>query len=412
MKVLAFPFHDWRKGEVEGIRWRDGHILETLAERADCELLLIVDRPVSLAERIATRRPTFVRGQALDELRSGRRMARLTQVRQRIVVLDTAVPDALTPAVRRRGWWFTAFTDPWTLDAIAWAVERTTGPHPAVIAWTPTVAPAIERVEPSRLVYDSLDNWLIHPLLRRHAAAAADGYQRILPRADAVIASAPASRRVLERWVPRVETIANGVDPAQFAEPRPRPEDLPAGPIVGYAGSLASRIDAELVAGTARALPEATFVFIGRIMESAAIRQMRGLPNVRIMGNRPYSRLPDYLQHFDVAWIPHAVGPGETGGDPIKLYEYWAAGRQVVTTAIDGMGRWADRVHLVQGVGDAVATVGGLLAGTTRPKPVAVPQERTWQQITDRIAALLEGGGSGGGHHLQDRRQDREPETD
>jgi glycosyltransferase involved in cell wall biosynthesis len=390
VRIAAFPFHDWRKGEVEGIRWRDGHLLETIGRDERCERLLIVDRPVSLAERLSTRRSPFVRGRTIDERRSSRRAARITEVREGIEVLDMAVPDLIGPAIRGRGWWFDIFDDRWVLESLDWAVRARLGPRPAAMAWTPTVASAIERLDPARFLFDSLDNWLIHPTLRRHATDAVGAYAALLRRADAVVASAPASREVLQRWTPDVEVIPNGVDPEAFSEPRARPGDLPPGPVVGYAGSLAARIDAQLVVDVARALPEVAFVFIGRTLDQRPVAALRNVPNIHVLGNRHYADLPSYLQHFDVAWIPHAVGQGETGGDPIKLYEYWAAGRQTVATPIDGLERWSNQLHLVRTADEAAAAIRGLLDGTRARTPTQVPATRTWRAIADRMLTLLD----------------------
>ena len=74
---------------------------------------------------------------------------------------------------------------------------------PAAIAWTPAVVGAIEHLAPHRFVYDSLDNWVTHPILRRHADRARDRLR------------APASTR---RCGPR----ASGCDPSGAAALGPR----------------------------------------------------------------------------------------------------------------------------------------------------------------------------------------------
>jgi glycosyltransferase involved in cell wall biosynthesis len=277
--------------------------------------------------------------------------------------------------------------------------------RPAIFAWTPAVAPAVAALEPQAVLFDSLDNWLIHPRLRRQARLASEAYATLLPTATAVVASAPASRDVLVRYADRVSIIPNGVDPAAFGGLHDRPLDLPPSPVVGYAGVLSSRIDAGLIAAVAAALPDVAFAFVGPVFERAAIRSIQGLPNVHLLGNRHYSQIPAYLAHFDLAWIPHAVGPGETGGDPIKLYEYWAAGREVVSTPIDGLEAWGDQVHLVRNATEAAGTIAGLLAGSIELRAAPVPPERTWDAIARRMLDLLAAGRMAGGPGLTDEAQ-------
>jgi glycosyltransferase involved in cell wall biosynthesis len=389
---VAFPYHDWRKGDIEGRRWRDAHLIDALAKLPDVQRILVVDRPVSLAERLIRRLRPWAAGRPTAERRHGRTRARITSVTEKIDVLDIHVPDLVSPVALNRGWWFRSFRDPRVLDQIRWATRETAMEQPTVFAWTPAVAPAVAAIDPGAVLFDSLDNWLIHPRLRRQAALAAEGYAALLPTATAVVASAPASQAVLNRWAARVWVIPNGVDPVAFARPTERPTDLPAGPIVGYAGVLSSRIDARLIAAVAQALPDLAFVFVGPVFERAAIQSIRRLPNVHLLGNRHYSLMPAYVQHFDLAWIPHAVGLGETGGDPIKMYEYWAAGREIVTTPIDGLAVWADRLHVVRSAREATRTITGLLAGTLDGKSAGVPPDRTWDAIATQMVRLVSSG--------------------
>jgi glycosyltransferase involved in cell wall biosynthesis len=240
-------------------------------------------------------------------------------------------------------------------------------------------------------VFDSLDNWLIHPVLRRHTADAEAAYGAILPRADHVVVSGAASARVLARWRQDIEVVPNGVDPAVFRSDAPRPVDMPASPVVGYAGKLADRIDDELVAAAADALPAVQFVFVGPILDASAVRAMRRRTNVQLLGDRPYDQLPAYMRAFDVAWIPHRVGEGETGGDPIKLYEYWAADRQVVSTRIDGSAAWEPQAHLVSDSKEAAAAISGILEGSLPSLPTTIPPGRTWDEIAARLLGDVAG---------------------
>jgi teichuronic acid biosynthesis glycosyltransferase TuaH len=391
VKILAFPYHDWRKGQVEGMRWRDGHLLEVLGAHPEVAELLVVDRPVSRVERLLRRAAPTVGGDRIAERSAGRFGATLTRVADRTTVLDMTTPDLLAPIRRRYRWWFDIFARPEVIELVRWGSDRLLGPRPAAIVWMPTVGPPIDAVKPSRLVFDSLDNWLLHPQLRRYADAAEEGYARLLPRADAILVSAPRSRDALQRWAEDIEIVPNGVSPHQFAGTVQRPSDLPQTPIVGYAGSLGPRIDTALVVEVARQLPHVTFAFIGQALDRTTVRALQSSANVLVLGDRHYSEVPAYVRSFDVAWIPHAIGAGESGGDPIKMYEYWAAGREVVTTPIDGLDRWRELLHFARTPEEAVTTISGLLGGSLRPKQATVPEDRTWEAIAERIVGHLRG---------------------
>lgn len=387
--VVAFPFHDWRKVQREGIRTRDSHILQWLARDPRLGPLLVVDRPVSLVERVVRRRPVPVSGDLVAEASGPRWHAWLVRVIEGMYVVDMAVPGTIDVLRHPRGWWFKSGETTHVRHAIGWALGQVheDGRPLATIAWTPTAAPIVRWLRSDRLVFDSLDNWLIHPVLRRERDRASAAYQELLPAANLVTVAAPASAAALAPIRGDIEIVPNGVDPDRFLQAGPRPADLPSGPVVGYAGKLAERIDIELCVATARSLPDVSFVFAGPILDRS-VRRLAREPNVRLLGDRHPDALPALLQTFDIAWIPHRVGEGETGGDPIKLYEYWAAGRQVVTTPIDGYQGWVDRAFVITDAASAAATIRGIVDGRLS-KDVWVDPDRTWSSIATRFADAL-----------------------
>ena len=387
LRLVVFPFHDWRKAEREGIRTRDLHVIAWLRRHPDIESILVVDRPVSLAERLRHRAGWHVGGELFASSTIGGRRARLTGIDDRTAVLDQATLDLWGPVTRGRGWWFDVFQARDSTMVLDWVAQKW-GPMDACIAWLPAVAPTVLKLD-IPIVFDSLDNWLVHPAFEPWRDQSRRAYAELLPKARTVIVSAPASRDALLPWRGDIEIVPNGVDVELFKASRPRPADLPEGRLVGYIGKLARRIDARLVAETAAALPEVQFVFVGPVLEPRAIAPMRGIPNVLLLGDRHYRDVPAYVQHFDLCWIPHGVGSGETGGDPIKLYEYWAAGKDVVSTRIDGMDAWAGKLALVGSASEASDDIAGLLAGTTRLPQPEVPVERTWKAIADRLVGPL-----------------------
>src|SRR5262249_28724143 len=127
----------------------------------------------------------------------------------------------------------------------------------------------------------------------------------------------------------RAVHIGNGADVAPFGVPHPQPAEYDAipGPRVLYVGTMAEWFDYDLVAEAARRRPTQSFVLIGPA--DFARRRLPQLPNLHILGPRPWSALPGYLQHAQVGIVPFDVNNHRDlvrGVNPIKLYEYAAAG--------------------------------------------------------------------------------------
>ena len=107
-------------------------------------------------------------------------------------------------------------------------------------------------------------------------------------------------------------------------------------PIIGYYGALARWLDFDLIRYAADELSgEAQFVFIGprydREFDQSGIED---IANVHVIPPVPYRDLPAYLEKFTVATIPFVVSELTNSVSPLKLFEYMAGGKQIVTTAM------------------------------------------------------------------------------
>ena len=60
----------------------------------------------------------------------------------------------------------------------------------------------------------------------------------------------------------------------------------------------------------------------------------------------------EMVERYDIGIIPHHTGELENGGEPIKLYEYLAAGKPVVTTNIAGIDIFKDIISIVKNKND------------------------------------------------------------
>lgn len=102
-------------------------------------------------------------------------------------------------------------------------------------------------------------------------------------------------------------------------------------PVVGYFGAIADWYEIQWIKSCAMARPEWDFVLIGQTV-GADVEPLQGMPNVKLLGEQPYSSLPAFLAEFDVAVIPFIVNDLIRCTNPVKLYEYMAAGKPVVAS--------------------------------------------------------------------------------
>ena len=212
-------------------------------------------------------------------------------------------------------------------------------------------------------------------------------HQEALRSADVVVASAVDLQQELADLRPDTVLVPNGVNYRHFARPFEPPEDLAAlagRPIVGYYGALAEWVDYDLIDHAARQLPEYEFVFIGPdydgTMQNAPAFQR---PNVTWLGPRPYGELPAYLQRFSVATIPFHVNEVTHAVSPLKLFEYMAGGRPVVTPALRECARYP-AVLIASDPDDYVAQLRAAVALGDDPQYVSLlrrtARANTWEE--------------------------------
>lgn len=175
-------------------------------------------------------------------------------------------------------------------------------------------------------------------------------FEQALTKADVVSASATDLLEKITERRPDAVLCPNGVDFAHFARRAAGglpPDDLvpildKGRPIVGYYGALAEWFDYGLMAYAAKALPDHEFVLIGPDYDGTMrSRDVFTLPNVTWLGVKDYADLANYLRHFDVATIPFVVNDVTHSVSPLKLFEYMAGGRPIVTTNLRECARYS-----------------------------------------------------------------------
>ncbi len=106
-------------------------------------------------------------------------------------------------------------------------------------------------------------------------------------------------------------------------------------PIIGYYGALASWFDYKLVKEVAKLRKDWNIVLIGWDYDGSLGKSgLRNIENIHIIPSVPYEILPTYAQWFDVCTIPFVINEVTESTSPVKLFEYMALGKPIVTTAM------------------------------------------------------------------------------
>lgn len=223
-------------------------------------------------------------------------------------------------------------------------------------------------VKPSLLCYHCLDDVSVWNPKRLPLQEALEA------KADLIFAdSLPLQQRYLQKGRHAI-LLRAGVDAVRFMkaldDATPIPKDLNElpSPRIGYVGSIHTfRVDISLMIELAKARPEWSIVLIGPMEKGLKIGGH--LPsNLHFLGMRPYEDLPYYLKGLDVCLIPFLDTPAGRASNPLKLYEYLAAGRPVVSTPVPDLGDLRPFVEVACNVEEFVTTILKLLPSSRDPE--------------------------------------------
>lgn len=269
-------------------------------------------------------------------------------------------------------------------------------------SFIPSAAKYVGKLGESLVVYYCTDEWSHFSTVDRDKTIAFE--RELCQKADIVFTTAATLLESKRVYNPETHLALHGVDQAHFAraldpatELAPEMRDLPH-PVVGFVGLIQDWVDLELVRYMAERHRDWTLVLVGKSLVD--LSSIERLPNVKLLGRKPYESLPSYLKGFDVGIIPFKLNELTRNVNPIKLREYLSAGLPVVSTEmfevaryVKSQGNLANACTVVTHQEDFDAAVARALAtdsAEARRARSEAMQAETWER---KVAVL--------GEHIQ-----------
>ena len=113
-------------------------------------------------------------------------------------------------------------------------------------------------------------------------------------------------------------------------------------------------------------------------------------PRIHLLGTRPYDAIPAYLSAFSCCLVPFAITRLTEAVNPIKLREYLAAGRSVVSTPMPEVLQYGDVVSIAEGDDRFVDAVVASLTQADDERAVQRRRQRVAGESWDAVAAQIE----------------------
>jgi glycosyltransferase involved in cell wall biosynthesis len=206
--------------------------------------------------------------------------------------------------------------------------------RPVVMTTLPYVGWLIRGLPRRGLIYYCTDDYSHWPSADRETLERAE--RDLVAEADLVLAVSKALEARLQPAARRCEYFPHGVDTEHFAATRslsPAAEvaRLP-GPRIGFFGLIYEKLNFDLLTAVARKFSAGSLAMIGPTAYCPTA--FSSLPNVRLLGPKPYSRLPEYLAGLDVLLLPYVDDAMIRQSSPLKLRECLAAGTPTVSVDV------------------------------------------------------------------------------
>ena len=160
--------------------------------------------------------------------------------------------------------------------------------------------------------------------------------------------------------------------------------------MIGFIGSVHEWIDLELIAWLARERPSWTFLLVGHA--AADVSELRSLANVHLVGAQPYPTLPQWAKAFDAAIIPYRLNRQVANANPLKLREYLATGKPVVSVHNPEIAKFAQWVRIAEGREQFLRELEQALAQDSpqaAAERIAAVANQTWDSRVDNVLATV-----------------------
>lgn len=297
------------------------------------------------------------------------------------------IPFRNLPLVNYLNVWFGRFM-------VGRAVRRLGLRVPILWFVTPHTADLLGRLGERFVVYYCTDQHSSLPDIDRAEIGRMDDL--LTRRANQVFVTSPALLEPKRALNPTTVYSPHGVDVALFRKTMD-PELLVAEgarhlphPVVGFTGLVESWVDLDLLAWLATARPQWTFLIVGRV--AVDVSRLKKFPNIVFTGVQPYESLPAWTKAFDVAIIPFCQNDLVHNVNPLKLREYLASGRPVVSVPMPEVDRFAEHIGIARTSEQFLIALEQAIQSDSEEKRAArtrLVAGMTWDARVDEVVSIV-----------------------
>jgi len=258
---------------------------------------------------------------------------------------------------------------------------------PLVWTYLPNSLELARGLDPLAIVYDCVDEHSeFSGLINKEVVLSME--RELLAHSDLVFTTAEGLFKGKKPYAKNIYLLPNAADVDHFfltdREETPVPGDIAGlpGPVLGFIGVIHDWIDLDLIEHVAVARPGWSVAMIGPLGPGVNADRLKELPNVYFFGRRDKGELPGYLKAFDVCLNAFRLNELTDRVNPLKIYEYLASGRPVVSVDMPGVREFGDVIEIAGDYDGFVRAVERALereSGELKKRRLEVAARHSWQ---------------------------------
>jgi glycosyltransferase involved in cell wall biosynthesis len=263
---------------------------------------------------------------------------------------------------------------------------------PIVWSYLPNAIGIIEKLPYTQVIYHCIDDYRDFTGVPKLAMDKME--RKILQRADVTVVSAKALLNSKGPHARKIAYVPHGVNVEEFgsylsAKPDLKDINRLGKPIAGLVGRIADWVDLPLIMRCAKELPHWTFVMVGP--SNVELSSFLNAPNVHFLGKKDYKEVPHYIQSFDVCLMPYRNIARIATANPLKMYEYLALGKPIVTVPVDEVSDFAHLLTIAAPSEFSAAIEKAHADDTDRKRTMRIQSVsgRSWGDVADSIVRLV-----------------------
>jgi len=164
-------------------------------------------------------------------------------------------------------------------------------------------------------------------------------------------------------------------------------------PSLGVVGTLDARLNIELLEEMVRSRPGWHLVLIGqRRSERVNLDSLLNFPNVHYIGQQPFEKLPSLLNGLDVFLIPYILNELTLYISPIKLYEYLAVGKPIISTDLPEVASCKEYIWIADNAQEFINHIQTALEADTETQVIArrnFARQHSWENRLDSMLMVI-----------------------